>query len=189
MRAQTEDSDFAANIRPMIVARRSVWASTLGGGGGGGGGPHHGDDDAAFFAAAGRRRGPGGGGDEEGGGLFAQDADVRPVQNEGTASAFFFGLVLGWSLGVLMLIFAIGPSSSRRFKMGLLAGVALNFLAAVVLTVMSDDAAAADAGGGGTGAGGTGSGGGGGGPIDQGAWAGANTGPTPVDLNALGRLR
>jgi hypothetical protein len=167
MRAQGENTDFAANLRPMLMARRGAWPGAgagpgglpagIGGGGGGGGGA---------------------GGDEH--------VPPPPQAEEGTTSSFVFGFIMGWALGIIMLLFSIHPQASRRFKLGVMLGVAVNVLAAVGWTLLEPD----DSSGSGGSASGSGSGSGAGSltPIvqDAGSWTGSNTGIKPVDLPGLG---
>ena len=169
MRSQTDDSEFALNLRPLLVARPSLWAQAPGLRGGfsglyGGPGGLSRNEDLALHVN-----------DAAAGGGAAGDgaaADEGATASDGTMASFFMGFLAGWTLGIFMLIFACSPSSSRRFKLGVLSGIACSSVVQLIRLSNRDAAAeTADA----AGSGGTaGSGGGGGQGADSGAWSGAN---------------
>lgn len=52
---------------------------------------------------------------------------IRPTRN-GTRAEFTLGFALGMLLGIIMLIWVFSRSASRRFKMGILSGIAMNII-------------------------------------------------------------
>jgi hypothetical protein len=106
----------------------------------------------------------------EGGGAPGQAAGAAAASSEGTMSSFVFGCFAGWVFGALMLFFACAPNASRRFKLGVLTGIALASVSQIMRIADGEDAAAAGAGSGAGGGAGAGAGGG----ADSGAWSGLN---------------
>jgi hypothetical protein len=197
MRSQPDDSEFALNLRPLLVARRSLWPQAAAGAGagagaaaggqfgvGGGGGAGGGGSGGAF--GGGRGGGGNGGGGErdeddtalhvaggEGAPGGVQAAAAAAAAADGTISSFVFGFFAGWIFGALMLFFACAPNASRRFKLGVLSGIAMAAVSQMLRIADGGDAAAA-AGGGGAAGGAAGGGGAAAGGGDTGSWAGAN---------------
>jgi hypothetical protein len=189
MRSQPEDSDFAANIRPMIMARRSLWGAYFGGGGGAGAVPGRGVNrpgapdfrEEAWLRSEEGQAALAGGNENVRGPEDQRESAARWFGNstsEGTASSFFLGLALGWMVGVLMLLFAVGPQTSRKFKVGVVTGVMVNIVTSIIIAVLDTS---------------DGTSGNGGASLfpssveDVGAWTGDNTGIKTVDLNSLGK--
>jgi hypothetical protein len=99
--AQDEDSDLAANLRPLVAGGgRGPVATMLGARRGG----EEGDDMARFAALT--------------------------DSSEGSLGALFFGALFGYFFGVIALFLTLNAASSRRFKIGLMLGALLNFVSA-----------------------------------------------------------
>lgn len=142
MRMQGPRTDFAHNIRPLLLSASAARMAALMRAGGaaqppqllppagaawrGGGAPAGGDrggveDDeedaeAAEARAAGDWRAPG-----------RAHPDVLALER-GTWGAFFAGVVLGSSLGFIMLLWVMQSGWSARFRLGLVLGVAFNIV-------------------------------------------------------------
>lgn len=195
MRQQGDDSDFAMNLRPLMMAAR---ANGLAGGSSSSG-------RLGAFPPAGLY--PGLGINRPGGPDYHEEALLRAgaeaegdahgngagASVEGTPSQFYLGMVLGWVLGPFTLIIAFSPQATRKLKLGICTGVGVSIFTAIALSLMDPNAGASASAGS---SGGAGKGSGevaipSFGPIGTGsAWTGANTGLTPVDIDTLGsRLR
>jgi hypothetical protein len=119
MRAQGENSDFAANIRPLVMSRRAALGGNWTSGG-----------EADLHRAGGEGVGREQDADEDG---------AAAANSEGSMGTFVMGMVLGWALGILMLLLAVNPRVSRRFKQGLLVGVTLNVLTALTIDLWTSN--------------------------------------------------
>lgn len=186
MRSQPENSEFAANIRPVLLSRRglsnfygSSSQSTNDQG------IHRNPPDyheeailhSRFRNAESERDTDNdtGNGDTTGTGNRWLSSS-----SEGTNGAFITGFFFAWVLGIIMLLFAINPQASRKFKLGIFCGVGAHIGTNIYLSLYSDPSSSSDN----TTPGGTNSR-----PVppsDAAAWSGTNTGLNPVDLNNLG---
>jgi len=166
MRSQPENSEFALNLRPILLMRRGS-AGQFGNNGITGVGPGLG----LGSAGPGRANYLGNSNSDEVA-LHVNDDDRRddlqPNNPAGNYSSFICGFAMGWTLGIFMLIMTFcSPSYSRQFRLGVFSGVLFQTMTRAMLleeeASKKDDAT-------GTGSGGTSSGGG----NDSGSWTGTS---------------
>jgi hypothetical protein len=119
MRSQPENSEFALNLRPILLTRRGS-AGQFGNNGIIGAGP-------GFGQNPGRASYLGNSNSDEVA-LHVNDDDRRddlqPNNPGGNYSSFICGFAMGWTLGIFMLIMTFCSTSySRQFRLGVFSGV------------------------------------------------------------------
>ena len=123
MRSQPENSEFALNLRPILLMRRGTNGQFGNGGLGGINQPWNGMvTSPAGVTYLGNNT------NNDAVALHINDDDRRddlqPNNPAGNYSSFICGFALGWTLGIFMLIMTFCSTSySRQFRLGVLSGV------------------------------------------------------------------
>ena len=187
MRSQPEHSEFAANIRPVLLSRRGLLnnSSLLLSNNNMGVNRTPADyyEEAILHSRFRNAQSePDGDNDGENGNSDTTTGNRWFSSSiEGSNSAFLFGFFFAWILGIIMLLFAINPQASRKFKLGIMFGVGAHIATNIYLSLYGDTTNnSSDNSGGNSNTNRPLP------PTDAAAWSGTNTGLNPIDLNNLG---